>query len=498
MTAVTAVPIRPVRGWLRRVRSAHRDGSVLGDVYVALLLVVIVGGIFRPSIGAVCWPAAPAGGLLTAVGVPLAVLGALLLGLRRLGPLSVSRPAAHWLLTAPISRRALLTPAFGAVTAAGALIGALAMFVGIGQTVGRPVPVRAALVVVLGGAALAVAAVVAAVIAQRRPSWARATDAAAYAVLALGSTGFTLDRSGLRRAVPITLTDPLIEYAVAALAVTVLLATAVTWIRLDRTPDAAVLAASSVAGTAFDAAYGIQPSFLTDLIERRSWTGRRLRSRRLWTRVPVPLALDLLVLGRKGRRLAWVAGALLLPVVLAGGPQRIGWPATVALLLGAMSAATTSTSSIRTDARNPALLRLQAVSGRRAVAYRAALPVALASAWSASAFALLTAVDALPPGPWWALGLALGPAAAAAAIRRSRLGLVQNGLLPLDTPMGSIETGPALGAITGYDLLLVLSLPSIMLLHAGAPLPWSSVLTQAVLATLGLLFYVRGSTAEKK
>ena len=48
-----------------------------------------------------------------------------------------------------------------------------------------------------------------------------------------------------------------------------------------------------------------------------------------------------------------------------------------------------------------------------------------------------------------------------AAVRRARVGFVDNELLPLDTPMGSLSTGPVLAAVAGLDLLL-LGLPTVV------------------------------------
>lgn len=489
---MTTVALAPVRRWIRRRQAAHLDaGSALGNVYFAALLAAVLIGMFWPTVGAVFWPATPTGTLLTAAGVPLVCAGALHLALRQLGPLAISRPAAAWLLTAPVSRRALLGSSARTVGAVGAAAGAAAGFATASQVSARPAPVGVLLLTMAAGALTGVLLVVSAIVAQRRAGLARGADLLAYLAVTLGAGAMVWERTGHPAAATGRPAEEPVGYAVTALAAAVVVLGTLAYRRLDRTPPDAILAASRAAGTMADAALTGQPSFVQDLAERRFWTSRRWRSTPLTARLPVLTAQDLRFLGRKKRRLAWLAAATLLPAVFMGGSRVL---LAIAVLLGAMIAASTTVASIRTDA-NPAILRLLAVTAREAVIARLWLPVALASAWSAAALALLGLLGGLPPGPWWALGLALGPAAAAAAVRRARMGLVQNGLLPIDTPMGSLETGPLLGVVIGYDLLVLFGLPTLAILATGATLSWTNVLFQAVAAVAGLALYVGASTS---
>ncbi len=492
--AATDRPVRvgPVRRWIRRRQNDDAD-SVLGTVYFGVLLTAVTGAMSWPLLRALFWPEAPTGTLRTALAVPLICAGALHVALRRLGPVAVSRPAASWLLTAPMSRLALLLPSAASVSAASAAAGALAAFATVSQVADRPVPVPAFAAVVAGGALLGVAVFLGAVHAQAHRGWARATDLAAYAAVVLGGLGLVADRAGRdpgRAGLDLGAAAP--PALAAAVAAAVVAYAALSVRRLNRMPDPAVFAASQAAGALFDAAYSVQPSFVTDLREKRAWQGRRWRSRPFPARVPELTAQDLRALSRKGGRLGWLAAATLVPAVLADGS---GWLVAGAVLLGAMSAATTTTGSVRTDNDNPVLLRLLAVSARAALLARLWVPAALAAAWATTALVVLTAVGHLPAGPWWALGVAVAPVAAAAAVRRSRLGMVQNGLLPLDTPMGSLETGPLLGAVVGYDLLVLLGLPTAFALYAGVAPAWSTVLLQLVVGVGGLAMYVGASTS---
>jgi hypothetical protein len=185
-----------------------------------------------------------------------------------------------------------------------------------------------------------------------------------------------------------------------------------------------------------------------------------------------------------------VAGAVALPVLAGHAPA---WTLAATVLLGGMSAAGTTTANVRTDAGNPVLPRLLGLSSRTAITQRMAVPAVLAALWSAAALSLLAGLGHLPAGPWWALGLALGPVGAVAAIRRARVGFVDNSLLPLDTPMGTIATGPILNAAVGPDALL-LGLPALVQIVDGGPLTWTGVLVQAGVAAFGARAYLAGTT----
>jgi len=116
---VTTVPLAPVRRWIGRTQSAHRDrGETLGSIYVGVLAVAIIGGMLHERIAAVFWPARPDLPAAAVVALIVVCAGLLHRGLRRFGPLALSRPAASFLLTAPVSRRRLLLPSLRLTTLA--------------------------------------------------------------------------------------------------------------------------------------------------------------------------------------------------------------------------------------------------------------------------------------------------------------------------------------------------------------------------------------------
>jgi hypothetical protein len=234
----------------------------------------------------------------------------------------------------------------------------------------------------------------------------------------------------------------------------------------------------------------VEPSWVVDMVERQYWARRKLRSSPLNARLPVLTAQDLRLALRRPRRLLWLTGGIALPALLGHAPA---WLLGAVVLVGALLAAGTTTASVRTDAANPTLLRLLSISSRRAIIQRLMVPAVLAALWAAAALTLLQAFTVLPAGPWWALGLTIGPVGAAAAIRKARAGFVDNGMIPLDTPMGSISTGPTLASIAGYDMLL-LGVPTVVATGLGTPLTWTTVLLQAAFAALGLRAYVTYTT----
>jgi len=489
---VTApVGVGGLRRWVRRTQSTHRGrGERLGNVYFAVLFVLIVGGMVHQQILAVLWPATPDVSELAGGSLMVLITGGLYLTLRRLGPLALSRPAASWLLTAPVSRRRLLLPSLWVALIGAAAAGAVGGLAVLGHVAARPVPGADALLPVagslLGGALLLIA-----LAAQAERWWSAWSDQAAYLLIAAGLAGLVVDSAvGAPRAAAGWPDASVVTAlaAVLAVVVTALLLLAVR--RLATTPNERILEASKTTGTLFDSAYGMEPSFVTEMVERRYWAHRKLTSRPLWRRVPVLVAQDLLLLRRRPRRVLWVAAAATLPTLLAHAP---GWLLGLAVLAGGLLPGAVTAGTIRTDAGNPVLLRLLGLSSRTVIGQRLWIPGVLCGLWYAAALSLLRGLGDLPAGPWWALGLALGPAGAAAAMRKARVGFVDNGMMPLDTPAGSISTGPVLNAVAGLDVLL-LGLPTVVQIAQGGPLSWTGVVVQAAVAVLGARAYLHATT----
>ena len=78
---------------------------------------------------------------------------------------------------------------------------------------------------------------------------------------------------------------------------------------------------------------------------------------------------------------------------------------------------------------------------------------------------------------------------AIAAVRRARVGMVRNDLLPLDTPMGTLSPGPLLSSVVGVDALL-LGLPTVVQIAGGGPLSWTGVVVQAAVSGFATRAYI--------
>jgi len=484
----TTVPLAPVRRWIGRTQSSHRErGATAGNIYFAVLFVAVVGGMLHRQVAAVFWPHAPNASRLAGGALALVLFGLLYLALRRFGPLALSRPAASWLLTAPVSRRRLLVPSLRLAAIVAAITGLLFGLAVVGHAAPRTLDGQVVALLGGGAAVLGVALLLVALAAQAGGRWGDALDAVVSLLLAAGLAGLVTAATrddpvaaggwpGAGTLVPL----------VGAVALVVAFFFALAARGLARTPNDRILEAAKTAGTLFDSAFGMEPSFLTDMIERRYWARRRLRSVRWPARVPVLVGQDLLLVARRRRRLLWLALAVALPVLLAPAPAAL---MAVAVLAGTMLAAATSAGNAKTDAGNPVLQRLLGLTTRQVIQQRLWVPGVLAALWAAAALTLLDTLDALPPGAWWALGLTLGPVGAVAAIRRARVGFVRNELLPLDTPMGTVSTGPLVNAVVGPDALL-LGLPALVEIAGGHPLSWTAVLVQAVVGVIGARAYL--------
>jgi hypothetical protein len=487
-----SVPLAPVRRWISRRQSAHRErGATAGNIYFAVLFLAVVGGMVHKQLAVVFWPTHPNASRLVAASLVPVLFGVLYLALRRFGPLALSRPAASWLLPAPVSRRRLLLPSLRLTAIVAAVVGALAGTAIVGHAAPRTLGGESVALLSTGAALIGVALLLVALAAQAGGRWGDRLDAVVSLLLAAGLAGLVTDATSSGSVTAggwPTATTLLPLVGALALVVGLLFALAVRG--LARTPNERILESAKTAGTLFDSAFGMEPSFLTDMIERRYWARRKLRSVRFSTRLPVLITQDLLLAARRRRRLLWLALAAALPVLLADAPA---WLTGLAVLIGVLLTASTSTGNVKTDAGNPTLLRMLGVSSRQAVFQRMWVPGILAAIWAATALTLLAVLDDLPPGPWWALGLALGPVGAVAAVRRARVGFVRNELLPLDTPMGTVSTGPLVNAVIGPDALL-LGLPALVEIAQGHPLSWLTVLVQAVVGGIGARAYLSGST----
>ncbi|WP_249999611.1 DUF6297 family protein [Actinoplanes sp. M2I2] len=499
-------PVRPgsaaavdARRWIRRRQVAAGGRVDIGMVYVVSLAVLMAGALLGQPLVRVVWPPdAPSGGpALTPFVGALAVLAAFFVVLRQLGPLSVSRSDATWLLPSPLPRRILLTPALTLITIVALVVGAVVGIAVTGHVAARPAGL---LVVGAGGITGAAAAVFVALLAlagQRQPSVARFADGIGIAI----GAGCLILAAALRttgdRRLPFALVPPAAMLAIGSAALAAALVSVVlTWRSLEQWPPAPIAEASINAGAYADVVYAVEPSYLTEMSARRFWRSRtRVRTTRLLParRVPPLIAQDLIILRRKAARLWWPVGAAALPVYFADGPA---WLLLGVVLIGALAAAGLTAESTHGDASNPALLRLLGATGRQVTTQRLVVPAVVAAVWLAVTLAVLQGTGSLT-GPWWLLGLLAGPAVAVGAFQRAKASAASIGTILIDTPLGAFPAGMLLWLLNGIDVLAVLTLPvsaGLVMLRAPESLGWHWLLAQAISSALGYVLLVRRSS----
>ncbi|SIR05370.1 DUF6297 family protein [Micromonospora avicenniae] len=500
MPAPTPAAPVDIRRRVRRMRIAAVGRVDPSSVYCVLLAIVMAAVLFGRPLGVVVWPAEATGPSVPVLVAAALVLLAFLGVLRRLGPVVVTRADATWLLPAPVPRRALLTPALLLTAFSATVVGGLVGLAVAGRVAERPATSTVVLAGLAGGAAVGLLLALLAVRAQNAPRTGRAVDVTAGAVAAALVAAAVGERVAGGYAPPRDVLPPASVTLVVAVVVFLFAVAALTrvWWRLGSWPTHRIAEASAAAGSYADAAYAIEPSFLSEQSSRRYWrtrtgirTSQLLRGRRL----PPLTAQDLLQVRRKPGRLPWLVGTALAPAVVADGPV---WLLIGVVLVGTLAAASVTGEATHTDASNPAALRLLGLTYRQVYGQRLVVPAGIAALWGALALGMVQATGALS-GPWWALGLAAGPAAAVAALHRAKASASSIGHIFIDTPLGGFPSGLLLWLVNGLDVLAVLMLPAVIaLVSVPAPeqLDGSLVLVQAALSVAGCLVLLRRSTAH--
>ncbi|MEV0590654.1 DUF6297 family protein [Nonomuraea cavernae] len=409
---------------------------------------------------------------------------------RLLGPVVLPAADAAWLVLSPLPRRSVLGRAVTVLlviaVAGGAVLG-LAALSAFGAPDNLVLRLVAALVVGVGAGAGGMAAAVLAQAAGAWDSWLRVAIAGivvmAVLVAVLGSGPARQALTAVAGA-PVGLAVSAAGLVAAGAAVLLRRA----WAALDRIPARRLLSSSVRSGRVISAAVTLDPGALTWAAEDDHWRGRALGSRPWpgfaaaggWGRALAPAWQEWRRAGRRPGRLAVLSGSVALPALAAQASGGMSVLPIGVLLCGALAAAVACTTGARRDGDNPSLARLLAVDGRALLAARALLPALMAGLWSTLALAGLAVAGVLPGGPWWLLGPALAPALAAAALRMAGRRPVDHAQPVIETPVGSLPTGPLIWALTGVDLALLGCLPTLAALTDPAASPATSVVVQAL------------------
>lgn len=466
-----------------RARAGASLGSLLGDVYYAVISVAIgaavafgVAGQVRVSLPPAPQVPPPTGLSLPAlvVVVLLAAAGVLVSLAGRLGPVGAGGPESAWWLALPVDRRGLLRPAVRRLPVVGAVAGGAVVALldaGLLGDAGARV-VRAAAAGVLVAALLVLLAAVLQAAGVPRRVVALVGDAV-LGVSALLAVGLALGGTRLD-ALPVA-PWPVLAAGVVAVAV-------VAWLvdrRLVRIPARSLRESGSVASQAVGAVMSMDSRELGRALTSGSARPvRRWVSRLRGVRGPATalVVADLAQLRRSPRHMVQLVVAALLPWLATVVPQLEGVGGVlVAILLGGAVAASAVGEGARQGEMNPILDRLLPLPAKSVRRLRMAVPGVAMLAWSLLAFAALGRwVGA--PAAWLALGVVGTPVWAAAAVRAAyRPG--PNWSKPLvSTPFGALPSGVTSVVSRGPDLVVLCLLPT-----------WIAVILRNVSPTLLLV-----------
>jgi hypothetical protein len=283
-------------------------------------------------------------------------------------------------------------------------------------------------------------------------------------------------------------------FGTAAVSVLVFAAIAVScvWRLLPRFPAGVLRTDSARAGRALTAVAFLNLPLLAWIAEDDHWRGRLFPSRP-WPKLPPAMTLawaDWRRLGRRPGSLAVLAVSTVMPALAGAALTGRAHDAAVAaaLLAGGLAAGVLGTTASKRDLNDPALRRMLGVDAGPALIARAVLPTLLATAWLTLALTLLAAIGVLPGSLWPVLGLAAGPALAAAALRMARTAPINPAEPGFDTPMGTYYPWMITRALS-LLLAFVAVYPALRAVHAGQ-LHGATVTVQLVLSAVVLGGYL--------
>lgn len=453
----TAVSVAAIRSFIgKRRRRGWLDWYFAG--FVLVIVALYLSDLLASPLSRLTGPPghvatqAAASQAVAGAGLVIAAAAGLLLLAQALGPLALSPADVSWLLLSPLDRRAVLRRS--AVTAgllatlAGALLGvlALAMAGPYLRPASGSLPASWLLLSALAGAGCCLAAAAAEALTQpseRQRSLVHGC-CAAVAVTALAAAMLGERSAAVSHAITSGF-GGLSTSAFGSAAVTTLALAAIAgilaWRLLPRFPASVLRTDSARAGRALTAAAFLNLPLLAWIAEDDHWRGRLLPSRR-WPKLPPAMALawaDWRRLGRRPGSLAVLAVSTVAPALVGAaitGHAR-GYVIAAALFAGGLTAGTQGTAASKRDLNDPALSRMFGVDTGPALAARTVLPALLATAWLTVALTVLAAIGVLTGWLWPLLGLAAGPALAAAALRMARTAPINPAEPGFDTPMGT-------------------------------------------------------------
>jgi hypothetical protein len=488
--AVAPVSARQVRQKVRAYQNEQRSiVKIAGAIYYAIVVVGIALGVFGQPIfgffGIVLSGTTAAAGVartfssVVAPAAALALTGALLRVLLRIGPIWLPAVEVAWLLRAPVKRGSLFLGRLLAVSIVSVLL--MATIACIVAAVSPPITPFGLVAVCALGVATGLVVVAVGVLLQYVGESAERVGSAVGSVMSgigvIASAAVLLPSSSVLGTVRDVLdwSGPWGWYVLAAhggfgaivglvggLLLAVLSVVALMWVA-PRVRHGAVADASARTAIIVGAATVLDPGALAPAAEARRVGRRRPRGRLpKWRSLFALVGQDLLVLRRRLDRLIAAVVVALSPglaLALTGGGRASAIFAGLVLLLAGTWAAGVTTGPAGREANAAGLARLLAVPKTQLRTVRLVLPAVIGALWGIGTTAVLGALLHGPLLLWMLMGLLAAPGWALGAIRAASRGPVRNDLPVLSTPMGLIPTGPLLWLFTGLEVSAVVTLP---------------------------------------
>ncbi|WP_163510559.1 DUF6297 family protein [Fodinicola acaciae] len=519
--AAAAVSARQIRRQIRDYQNEQRSiVKIAGAIYYAIVVVAIALGVFGQPIfgffGVVLSGTTAAAGVarayssVVAPAATLALVGATLRVLLRIGPVWLPAVEVAWLLRAPVRRAGL----FLARLLAAAIVTALFMgtVASIVAAVSPPITAIGLVAVCALGVATGLLLVAVGVLLQFAGETAERIGGVVGGVLAglgvIASATILVPSTSVIAAVRDVLdwSGPWGWFALAghggalaigglgaavvlAVAAIVALVFALPRVRLGAVADASARTAIIVG-----AATVLDPGALAPAAEARRVGRRRPRGRLpKWRGLPAFIGQDLLVLRRRLDRAAAAVVIALGPglaLALTGGGRASAIFAGLVLLICGTWAAGLTTGPAGREANAAGLSRLLAMPAGQLRTVRLVLPIVVAVLWGLATFAVLGASFSGSMLMWLGLGVVAAPGWAVGALRAASRGPVRNDLPVLSTPMGLIPTGPLVWLASGLDLAALLTLPAWVAVGLGT-VNSQLLLGQLVFSVAGAILYAR-------
>ncbi|GAA2788933.1 DUF6297 family protein [Kribbella solani] len=512
---------RALRQWMRTTRRRHADRSfwqIFEDVYLVLFTLAMAGAtggnvvhhLNNNAASCTSWSCGELIQWMPWIIIPL-LLATTLRMLLAVGPVSATRATGFWLLATPVSRSALLRPAYRLVIAtvsvvgfvvaaviwallgapllevfgAAVLISALLVCTAIVTVWAQQTPHRSRWTLRVADLLLIAAVIPAVVLAlHKRPSttggaWFGAVptyqtelvDAYGYGGTTLGLSAIT-DASNTGSGQPHLL---LLGVAAVIVAVVLTFIAARSLANLSRT---SVIAGGELLAGLAGAASSLDISMLGDVISGRHWRLKgRVRSRRgRGARGAAIVQREFLRILRWPRRLVIGAALLVVPYAVAGAGFHVLVP--IAAGFAGFVAVRPLLDGLRTACRSMGLVRALGMDLRELRVVMAVVPGLIAIIWS------VLAAPAIGDG---AATFAVAAGIIAGSVRQASGRPPSYGGPLVTSPMGAIPPGLFSQPARGFDLLLLCLAPVLFNLSAT----WVLAIPAFVLT---IMFAVRPKT----